>query len=467
MRYNGTGIRQQKREEVAGFFMVNYALLVLFLILTTPAMAQEPAVTTQLSLSRAVERALTVFPSIHASKANAEEAQAALGEAAAARFPSFRLNGSAIQYEEPSPVSPIHGFTPGRIPQFDETLFQGGVGLNYTLFDGGGREAQIRRARSQTGSADAELDATSQALVARVVTTYLEVLSKQQVLEAHDHRLTALQSELSRVQKRYDAGRAARVEVLRVQAALANAQAERVKDAEALDRAQRDLARLIGAPVEEIKASSLISVTLTDPSLLSRDLLKAQALQSSPAVRQARQRLASAQAGVEVVRSTRWPELDLVGNYLYFNSGLGDDTAEWQAGAQLSYIIFNGGARAKAIERARATNRNASEQLRLTEIQVEQDVDRAFSGIEEAHARVESLETAVSRFEEVVRIEKLLRETGSGTETDYLNAEADLLTSRASLVEARHGEIAARVDLARVIGQLSLSWLSKTVSDRP
>jgi outer membrane protein TolC len=447
--------------------LMGSALALFILISTAVVIAQEEAITTQLSLTKAVERALEVFPSIRASKANTEEAQAALGEAAAARLPSLRLSGSAIQYEEPVPVSPIHGFTPGRIPQFDESLFQGGVGLNYALFDGGGREARIRRARSQTGSADAELDAISQSLVARVVATYLEVLSKQQVLEAHDHRLTALQSELSRVQMRYDAGRAARVEVLRVQAAIANAQAERVKNAEAWDRAHRDLARLLSVSVEEIKASRLMSVTLSDPSLVPRDLLKAEALQSSPLVKQARQRQASAEAGVAVARSTRWPELDLVGNYLYFNSSQGDDTTEWQAGAQLSYIIFNGGARAKAIERARATSRNANEQLRLTEIQVEQDVDRAFSGIEEAQARVESLETAVSRFEEVTRIEKLLLETGSGTETDYLNAEADLLTARASLVEARHGQIAARVELARVTGQLNLPWLAKTLSDHP
>jgi outer membrane protein TolC len=390
-----------------------------------------------------------------------------MGEATAARFPSFRLNGSAIQHEEPMLVRPIHDFAPGQIPPFDETLFQGDVALNYTLIDGGNRRAQIRRARSQIMSADAELDVTRQGVVARVVTTYLEVLSKQQVLQAHDHRLTALQSELSRIQKRYDAGRAAQVEVLRVQAALANAQAERVKDEEAWDRAQRDLARLIGLSVGEIKAANLVPVILVDSSLDARDLLKAQALESSPAVREARQRLAATEAGVAIARSTRWPELDLVGNYLFYGSSLGDDTVEWQAGAQLSYLLFNGGARAKAIERARATSRNVGQQLKLAELQVEQDADRAISQIEENRALVESLEFAVSRFEEVARIEKLLRETGSGTETDYLNAEADLLATRASLVEARHGEIAARVELARVIGQLNLPWLIKTISDRP
>ncbi len=442
-------------------------IILLIFVFTASAAAQEQAAQTPLSLSMAIEQALEAFPTIRASKANSEQAQAALGETSAARFPSLKLNGSATRFQKPMVVTPLHGFAPGQIPKFDETLIQGGVGLNYTLFDGGAREARILGARSQAGLADAELNATSQALIARAATTYLETLSKRQVLEAHDHRLTALKSELSRVQQRYDAGRAARVEILRVQAALANAQADRVRDAEALDRAERDLARLISASVDEIRAARLVPVILTDPSLAPRDLLKTEAFQFSPAVKQARQRLTASEASLAVARSTRWPELNLVGNYLYFGSGQSDGTAEWQAGAQLSYTLFNGGARGKAIERAEAASRNAGEQLRLAEIQVEQDVDRAFSGIEEAHARVESLETAVARFEEVVRIEKLLRETGAGTETDYLNAEADLLTARANLVEARHGEIAARVELARVIGQLNLAWLTQTVGDQP
>lgn len=74
---------------------------------------------------------------------------------------------------------------------------------------------------------------------------------------------------------------------------------------------------------------------------------------------------------------------------------------------------------------------------------------------------------AVARFEELVRIERLLLETGSGTETDYLDAEADLLVARANLVEARHGEIAARGELSGAIGQLSLAWLTQTVEDQP
>ena len=55
-------------------------------------------------------------------------------------------------------------------------------------------------------------------------------------------------------------------------------------------------------------------------------------------------------------------------------------------------------------------------------------------------------------------------QVGSGTETDYLDAEAALLSNRAALVQARNAEIAARVELARVTGQLDAGWLMRTLA---
>jgi outer membrane protein TolC len=68
--------------------------------------------------------------------------------------------------------------------------------------------------------------------------------------------------------------------------------------------------------------------------------------------------------------------------------------------------------------------------------------------------------------EEVVRIQKLLLETGQGTQTDYLDAEADLLAARASLSQARLGEVEARADLARAAGQLTPAWIEENVEKR-
>jgi len=94
-------------------------------------------------------------------------------------------------------------------------------------------------------------------------------------------------------------------------------------------------------------------------------------------------------------------------------------------------------------------------------------VDRSLAALREAHARVAALQTAVDQSAEVARIERLSLEVGAGTQTDYLTAEANLLSTRAGLIEARHAEISARVDLARITGELSRDWPARTLEPIP
>ena len=114
---------------------------------------------------------------------------------------------------------------------------------------------------------------------------------------------------------------------------------------------------------------------------------------------------------------------------------------------------------------ARAASESARERVRLAELEVKQQVDRALAAHEEACARTVSLSRAVEAFTEVVRIEKLMLEAGSGTQTDYLDAEADLVTAKAHLVEARHSEILTMVELARLTGELDIEWIDRNLEN--
>jgi outer membrane protein TolC len=76
---------------------------------------------------------------------------------------------------------------------------------------------------------------------------------------------------------------------------------------------------------------------------------------------------------------------------------------------------------------------------------------------------VQSLTTAAAEFGEVARIEKLRLDSEAGTQTDFLEAEAQLLGAEAQLVDARHAEIVARVEIARITGTLDLAWIDKTL----
>jgi outer membrane protein TolC len=436
----------------------------------TPARAAEPAApdtASTLSLHSAVGRALEQYPSIGAARAATDEARAAKGEALAARVPGVRVSAAGTRSDEPSIVSPIHAFDPRAFPPFNETVLTGSATLSYTLFDGGARGGRIARARALVRSSEVSLDDASQSLAWRVIRNYLDVVARRRVLDAHDRRLEALRSERDRIAQRFAVGRAAEVDRLRIEAALASAEADQVQASIALDAAERDLARFIGGAQRDASASRLVPVALADSIVAPRESLRAQALERNAALLRARHQAAAADAGAAAARGARWPQLRLTGTYAYYADPEGYHADEWSGALALSYDVFTGGATTNAIRRADATRRSALEQLRQATVDLEHDLDRALALHRESRARVASLGSAVARYGEVARIQGLLLESGAGTQTDYLNAQADLLTARAGLSTARADQIAARAEIARVVGVLDLDWIDRNLEPEP
>lgn len=423
--------------------------------------AQDEAPQRQLTLADAIARAQETYPSQLAAQAGVEASEAAVGVATAQRWPRLSTNASLTRFEEPMLVAPLHRFDITQRPEFDETLLRGDVTLAWTLFDGGARGARIGGARAEAAGSLAGRRSVEMELTAQVTVAYLEVLTARGVLEAQDRRIVALSAERRRVDELLGQGRAARVELLRVDAALAVAEADRVATRARLDLAERELARLVGAPVEEARAFLLRPLWLVDPDAEpERAALVERARSASPELEGARQVVLAAEAGSRLAKADWLPRLDVVGSYLGFGSTTGGGTMEWQAGVSLSYPLFTGGARLSAVGAARAQERRAREELRLAELGLEQAVDVALNAEREARALVAAVSQAVQHQAEVVRIERLSLEAGAGTQTDYLSSEAELLRVRSALIEARNRQVAARVELVRVVGELDTAWLA-------
>jgi outer membrane protein len=439
---------------------ISAAFAGLGVLLAASAHAQDAP---RLTLADAAKRALAQYPSIAAAQAREDVARRELGEANAQWFPTLNVAASATRYEDPMVVTPIHGFGPGILPEFDDTLLQSALTADWLLFDGGGRGARIGQRRSLLDAASADETASEQMLLGRTVSGYLRVVGYASTLAAHDRRLEALESEQHRVQQLKEVGRAADVELRRVDAERAAANAERVRLASALDVAERDLARWMGVDVAETRASRLTSVALADTSLPAREALLEAALAASPTVRAAARRADAAGRAITAARSARWPNLHVVGNYLSYGNSDADFKNEWNAGLKLQLPLFTGGAISSRIGQSQASRSAADADLRLARLRLTEDLDRALASREEARSRVQSLTTAAAEFGEVARIEKLRLDSEAGTQTDFLEAEAQLLGAEAQLVDARHAEIVARVEIARITGTLDLAWIERTL----
>jgi outer membrane protein len=429
-----------------------------------PLHGQADTGASRLTLTQAVERALDYYPSLQIAEAGADAASAILGEAKSEWWPHIQLEASATRFQLPMLAAPIHAFTPEAVPPFDRTLYGGRAMVGFRLFDGGGRIARISAASAEARGASAQGESTRQGVIASVAVSYLRVLSAQGVLQAKDDLVTALTSELDRVNRRLAEGTVARVELLRAEAALAGAEADRVGAAADLDVAQRNLARLIGASTSETTASRLLPVSLSALAVeqRQRSVYQEMASVANPGLEQAREHLNAAESGRKAAVAQWWPSIELAGGWIGYGYSDGLST-EWQLGAKLQYPLFTGGARSNAVARARAQTDAARERLRLEELAIQESVDVAVTAVNEVKARVVAMTSAVEQLAEVARIEQLALEAGAGTQTDYLRAEAELSAARASLAQVRHAEIAARIELARVTGELSQEWLDRAV----
>lgn len=446
--------------------LVTLAALVLLPPLTSPAGAQEGSAA-RLTLGEAVRLAVTHHPRLRLARSAEAGARSVIGIAAAERFPQLAAHATLTRFEEQMIVAPLHGFDPTRPPTFAHSLTQGALSVTYTLFDGGARGARVAGARADARAAGASAAAAEADLIAEVARTYLQVLSARGVLDAQHQGVAALEAERRRVEALLAEGTAARVQLLRVAAALAEAEAARVSAAAALEVAERALARLIDADLGRARAPQLAAVRLADTLAEDRDDALARAMSANDRLAEARWRLQVVQGERRGAVAAWFPRFELVGGYLGFGSTSGDFTAEWQAGVRLTYPLFAGGARAHRVAAATAHSRAAEEGVRLAELETGQAVDRALSAVREMRARVVAQESAAAHLREVARIELLSLEAGAGIESDYLQAEAAFRRASAALVEARHGEIGARIELARLTGDLSSTWLATTLEPEP
>lgn len=436
--------------------------------LPTPGVAEEvpsPPIP-RLTLVEAAERALATHPALGAARARDQAAQEAVALSEAARLPSAGLSASGTRFEQDMPVTPIHSLSPTSFPEFDATLIQGYLQVRQSVWEGGARRARIDVARASAEAAGSATREVAQQVVAATARGYLRVRTTAAQLEAHERRLASLVAERERAGQLLAAGRAAEVDVRRAEAAVAAADAERVRLESQLGVAEADLARELGADVEVTRFARLVPVRWAGAALPAAGDVAARAAAASPRVEEATRQVAAAEAALRLARSTRRGSLWTEANLQELGSSQGAFSEEWNVAVKFAVPLFDP-TTASRVARAEAERDAAQENLRLVRLDLTAAADRAVAAAAEGEARAASFERAAVASAEVERIEKLRLAAGVGTQNDYLRAAADLLAARAGLAEARLAATSARIEVERLAGGLDIAWLADNLEQNP
>jgi NodT family efflux transporter outer membrane factor (OMF) lipoprotein len=402
-----------------------------------------------------LERVVVVSnQTVKADEAGYREALALINEARAGLFPTVQGNGSAIR----------------ESPQ--QTVLTAEASGTWTLDIWGQvrREVEAQQAGAQTSAANlANATLAAQSELALAYVTLREADSLEDLLT---RTVKDYQQSVNITQNQYNAGTAAKSDVITAQAQLLNAQASLIAAGVSRAQSEHAIAVLMGRPPAglSIAHGSLATRVPSIPVGLPSSLLERR-----PDVAAAEETMRQANAEIGVAFAGYFPAVSLSGLVGYsgnpFNAAFGPSNPVWSFGASLAQPLFNGGLTTAEVEAARQTYQADVAVYRGTVLTAIQQVEDALSGIRilSREVKVQAEDVRISR--EATQI--TLNEYKAGTQafTAVVTAETQQLAAEESLLSTQGQLQSDAVDLIVALGggwtQTKLPDVAAETSDVP
>jgi NodT family efflux transporter outer membrane factor (OMF) lipoprotein len=360
---------------------------------------------------------------VKADEANYREALALINEARAGLFPTINGIGSATR-SSPS-----------------QTNLTAEASGTWTLDIWGQirREIESQQAGAETNAAIlANATLAAQSALALAYVTLREADSLEDLLA---RTIEDYKRGVTITQNQYNAGTAAKSDVITAQALLLNAQAALIAAGVTRAQSEHAIAVLMGRPPAglSIAHGSLATRVPTVPVGLPSSLLERR-----PDVAAAEETMRLANAEIGVAFAGYFPAVSLNGLIGYsgnpFAAEFGPSNPVWSFGASLAHPLFNGGLTTAQVEAARQIYDADVATYRQTVLTAIQQVEDSLSGIRifSREVKVQAEDVRISREATQITLNEYKAGTQAFTavvtaETQQLSAEEALLSTQAQL----------------------------------
>jgi outer membrane protein TolC len=422
-------------------------LLLLILLLSTGKAA---FATESLPLWEAMERAALFNPAIKSRQVEIDRQTLEQDIARSQHLPKVDLSADYTHHAYPSLVTPIR--EAGVFPPLDRDIANIGLALSMPLYSGGKLVAGEALAAHNREVSVQALRAGGQDLLFNVVATYTKALHFRQMGKVLDARINALQQEERDIDLRIQQGRAARLELIRLQTQLSQARYDKVS----VNKGESDALSLLAALLGDSGAVPVLpELEVTAPLLpVSAEAALDRSLQQRPDLLRLEAMVKAAQQKTAIARGDRLPQINLLARAQETAGSDSEAYDDWQMGVQLSLPLFDGGIRRRRVEQASLEQRQNALQQEDARNRIASEVGQAFSALSESRARLEVATQGESEASEVLRIETLRYHSGENTITDLLGAESALWAATASRLQAGYDITVSEARLLRAIGEL-------------
>jgi len=335
------------------------------------------------------------------------------------------------------------------------TLVTAQLAVSYSPDLWGGTRRQVENLVAQAQAQRFQLEATYLTLTSNLVNASIneaslrgQILATRQIIDAETQLLDVLQ-------KQYDLGQIAEVDVLAQKTALAQARGTLPPLQKQLDQQRDALATLIGAPPDQAIPESFALDDIALPKELPVSL-PAALVDQRPDMRQAEENLHAASALVGVAIANRLPSLTLSASggsqsnsfHQLFASGNGF----WTIAATMTQPVFDGGTLLHRARAAWAGLDQAEAQYRSTTLSAYQNVADTLAALQadaDTLAAATAAEQAAQASLKIVRLQVSLGQVGY---LSILNAQQAALQSELALIQAKASRLSDTAALFQALG---------------
>lgn len=384
----------------------------------------------------------------------------------AVALPQLTASG---QYKDTEPAAietiPIQLPPPRAFEQAHQT-WNAGFQLVQTIYGGGKLFAAIKAARLTREQATAQYQTVVQDTLLNTRVAYYDALLAREQITVHEASVKLLQNELDDQQRRYKAGTVPEFNVLRAEVQLANERPLLIQARNSFRIAKNNLSNALGYNLPT-NIWEDIPMQLSDkldaaPYQVDLPSAIASAIETRSELAALRKTEDLQKLNIVSARSGYRPQLQVFAGYNWFNAEyaispppleLDQDFHGYNAGAQVSWDIFDGMLTRGRVIQARANYEKSKNDLVDETRQIELQVRTAYSDFVEAREVLDSQKTVQAEAQEALREARARMDAGTGTQLDVLDAETSLTQARATNVQALHDYDTARAKLERAIGE--------------
>jgi outer membrane protein TolC len=427
-----------------------------------------------LTVQEAIALALQNNPTRAQARAALEAAQSRIGTARSQGGPQVGLSGTVgydRNFGQPDfNFGGNNGGNAGNDVSFTNNGFTQSAGINASipLYTGGRVKAGTRQAEALARQQAALAVQTEQDIVYNTAVGYLAVLRAEQILAVEAANLAVSVERLRIARVRYDAGAAARLDVLRAENTVADARLRRVNAANSLALTKANLNTVMGrAPETPLRLVSLDTVEAPAGDTASfqapLDNLEPQTLRNLAEKNRAvlvaaQEQVNAALANVDVAKSQRKPSLSTTLSGLLRNPVTFLGRFALSAGLNVAQTLFDSGRAKSQIAEANALVAQARAGQDVQRQQVAFELERLILNVDAAQRKLDTTDTAVVTAREALRAVQIGYQAGARTSVEVTDAQTALLAAQTEAINARFDLANARAQLASAVGLLSKEW---------